>query len=86
MEQLKKILSVETLTIMQLIVFNYKQAIGGPLTLLARKAIESKIPMDSRVNVEYLLAMASLAKDEKATNRYYQLTGQPIPKEEAENK
>lgn len=81
-EQLKKILSVETLTIMQLIGFNYKQAIGEPLTLLTRKAIESKIPMDSKVNVEYLLAMANLAKDEKATNRYYQLTGQPIPKEE----
>lgn len=81
-EQLEKILSVETLTIMQLIGFNYKQAIGEPLTLLTRKAIESKIPMDSKTNANYVLAMANLAQDEKATKRYYQLTGQPIPKEE----
>lgn len=81
-EQLEKILSVETLTIMQLIGFNYKQAIGEPLTLLTRKAIEAKIPMDSKTNANYVLAMANLAQDEKATKRYYQLTGQPIPKEE----
>lgn len=67
---------------MQLIGFNYKQAIGEPLTLLTRKAIESKIPMDSKTNVDYVLAMANLALDEKATKRYYQLTGQSIPKEE----
>ena len=78
-EQLEKILSVETLTIMQLIGFNYKQAIGEPLTLLARKTIESKIPMDSKVNIEYVLAMASLAKDAESTKRYFQLTGQNIP-------
>ena len=80
-EQLKKILSVESLTIMQLIGFNYKQAIGEPLTVLLRKIIESKIPMDSNTNANYVLAMASLANDKDATNRYYQLTGQPIPEE-----
>ena len=54
-EQLKKILSVESLTIMQLIGFNYKQAIGEPLTVLLRKIIESKIPMDSNTNANYVL-------------------------------
>lgn len=81
-EQLEKILSVETLTIMQLIGFNYKQAIEETLTLLTRKAIEAKIPMDSKTNANYVLAIANLAQDEKATKRYYQLTGQPIPKDE----
>lgn len=76
MEQLKKVLSVETLTIMQLLGFNYKQAIGEPLTLLLRKTIENKIPMDPKINTEYILTMASLAKDEKSTNRFLQLTGQ----------
>lgn len=80
-EQMKKILSVESLTIMQLIGFNYKQAIGEPLTLLTRKAIESKIPMDSKTNANYVLAMAKLAEDENATKRYFQLTGQVIPSE-----
>lgn len=78
-EQLKKVLSVETLTIMQLIGFNYKQAIGEPLTLLLRKVIESKIPMDSKTNANYVLAMATLANDKEATKRYYQLTGQEMP-------
>lgn len=81
-EQFEKILSVETLTIMQLIGFNYKQAIGEPLTLFLRKAIESKIPMDSKTNANYVLAMATLAKDKEATKRYYELTGQVPPNDD----
>lgn len=81
-EQLKKILSVETLTIMQLVGFNYKQAIGEPLTLLLRKTIESKMPKDSKINTSYELAMAILAKDKDATKRYYKLTGQEVSNEE----
>jgi len=80
-EQIKKILSVETLTIMQLIGFNYKKAIGEPLTMLLRKVIESKIPMDAKINVEYALAMAKIASDKDSTQRFYQLTNQQIPEE-----
>ena len=57
-EQLQKILSIETLTILQLIGFNYKQAIDEPLTLLTKKAIESKIPMNSNTNVNFVLSKA----------------------------
>lgn len=78
---IKKILSVETLTIMQLIGFNYKQAIGEPLTLLLRKFIEAQTPMDPKTNANYALAMATLATDIEATKRYYQLTNQQIPEE-----
>ncbi len=81
LEQLKKILSVETLTIMQLIGFNYKQAIGEPLTLLLRKIIEAQIPIDAKTNANYTLAMATLAQDSEATKRFYQLTKQEIPNE-----
>ena len=81
LEQLKKLLSVETLTIMQLIGFNYKQAIGEPLTLLLRKTIEARIPMDSKANLNYALAMANVAKDKEATKRFYQLTNQEMPED-----
>ncbi len=74
-DKMKKILSVETLTIMQLIGFNYKQAIGEPLTSLVRRMIENKVPIDTQTNVDYALTMANLAKDKEATKRYCQLTG-----------
>lgn len=74
-EQLKSILSVETLTIMQLLGFNYKRAIGEPLTLLLQKIIESKIPVDSTLNNQWALAMTKLALDKEATKRYYNLIG-----------
>lgn len=69
---------------MQLIGFNYKQAIWEPLTLLLKKIIESKIPGDSKTNVNYALAMATLANNKEATKRYYQLTGLQEP-EKREN-
>ena len=39
---LKPLLSTEALTIMQLMGFNYKEAIGRPLTNLVKSAIEKK--------------------------------------------
>lgn len=78
MEQLKKILSIETLTIMQLIGFNYKKAIGEPLTLVLQKMIESKIPADSKANIDYALLMARIALDEKSTERYCKLTNKKL--------
>ena len=74
LEQLKKLLSVESLTIMQLIGFNYKKAIGEPLTMLLRKNIEQLIPSNHN-NYDFLLGIAELAKDEEATMRFCQLTG-----------
>ena len=38
--------------------------------------------MDSKTNANYVLVMANLTQDERATERYYQLADQPIPKEE----
>ena len=61
---------------MQLLGFNYKRAIGEPLTVLLQKIIESKIPTDSTMNSKWALALANIALDEAATKRYYKLTGQ----------
>jgi hypothetical protein len=60
---------------MQLLGFNYKRAIGEPLTLLVQKTIESKIPTDSKINSQWALAMTNIALDEEATKRYYKLIG-----------
>lgn len=79
-EQIKSLLSVETLTIMQLLGFNYKRAIGEPLTLLVQKTIESKIPTDSKLNSQWALAMTNIALDEEATKRYYKLIGKNMKK------
>ena len=60
---------------MQLLGFNYKKAIGEPLTLLLKKTIESKIPGDTMINSKWALAMANIALDKDATERYYKLIG-----------
>lgn len=74
-EQIKSVLSVETLTIMQLLGFNYKRAIGEPLTVLLQKNIEAKIPVDSAANQKLQLAIIELVKDPEASKRYEALTG-----------
>ena len=74
-EQIKSLLSVETLTIMQLLGFNYKKAIGEPFTNLLKRVIESKMPSDVETNTKFALKIADIATDENATNRYLQLTG-----------
>lgn len=42
-EQIKELISVDTLKTMQLLGFNYKSAIGAPLTLLLKNLIMSKV-------------------------------------------
>ncbi len=74
-EQIKSVLSVETLTIMQLLGFNYKRAIGEPLTILLQKNIEAKIPADPIANQKLQLALIELVKDPDASKRYEALTG-----------
>ena len=74
-EQIKSILSVETLSIMQLLGFNYKRAVGEPLTVLLQKTIESKLPADPAMNQKLQLAIIELARDPEASKRYEALTG-----------
>ena len=52
-DSLTPLLSTEMLTVLQLVGFNFKKAIGEPLTLLLQKAIMSKVPADPQSNLDY---------------------------------
>jgi hypothetical protein len=74
------LLSAEMLTVLQLVGFNFKKAIGEPLTLLLQKLIMSKIPADPQSNVEYSklalifnTELLKVAQDEGATDRWHRL-------------
>ncbi len=82
LDLLKSLLSVETLTILQLIGFSVKRAIGEPLTDLVRQLVLSKAPTDpdalvslQRVSAERDIALASLAGDQDAFARLQAITG-----------
>lgn len=79
LDMVKAVLSKETITVMQLIGFNFKQAIGEPLTSLIRRLIESKMPINDaelkRLNVINSNLSIEVAKDEAATNRLMKLLG-----------
>lgn len=77
---LTRLLSVEMLTVLQLVGFNYKRAIGEPLTLVLQKLISSLSRPDpqfeaenNRLNLETSLALANIALDDEATERLKQM-------------
>jgi hypothetical protein len=76
LDTLESLLSVEMLTVLQLVGFNFKQAIGEPLTLLLQKFILSKVPIEPQSNAEYAklsmafnLEVAKIAQDKDAAER-----------------
>ncbi len=73
--QVKALISVEGITIMQLLGFNYKQAIGIPLTNLVKRSIETKIPNDPNLNNNLMATLAKIALDKDASERYAKITG-----------
>lgn len=82
LELFKPILSKETFNILQLFGFNFKKALGEPLTDLANKAIKSNNPISNESNVEYNiltrkmeLELLEISKDEEAYDRYMKLSG-----------
>lgn len=74
-EAIKKILSVETLTILQLVGFNFKAAIGGPLTNLIEALILAQVPSKDVSEQAALLAakrevlLMEIVKDPEAAAR-----------------
>jgi hypothetical protein len=71
------LLSVETLTVLQLLGFNFKKAVGEPLTILLQKTITAKIPTDAQTNAAYTkLALKyntenlKVVQDEEASERF----------------
>ena len=68
LDALKSLVSVETVTIMQLVGFNFRRAIGEPLTTLVERLILKQVPstgvseelqvLNARREVAYLEALA----------------------------
>jgi hypothetical protein len=75
---LSPILSIETVTILQLIGFNFKRAIGEPLTMLVSRLITSRVQTDhemQRLAAEREIAYVEVARDEDAYNRLMRMLG-----------
>lgn len=75
-EMIKTLLSSETLNILQLLGFNFKQAIGNPLTVLVQNLILSQAPDNSEKAKELALLeqkkdleLYKVLQDENAFNR-----------------
>lgn len=78
-ELVQPILSVETVTVLQLIGFNFRKAIGEPLTTLVNQLISSKTPPNTTATLEIQrlqllreVAYLEVARDPEAHER---LTG-----------
>ena len=76
-EQIKELISVDTLKTMQLIGFNYKSAIGEPLTLMLKNFILSKVTEpDSLKAFEKIVTpeLVEILKDNTAYENFKQIT------------
>ena len=77
-EQIKELISVDTLKTMQLLGFNYKAAIGEPLTLMLKNFILSKVvEPDSILALQKIITpeMVEILKDETAYENFKKITG-----------
>nr|WP_103626109.1 hypothetical protein [Bacillus thuringiensis] len=84
LDMIKPLLSKETFNILQLLGFNFKQAIGEPLTMLIRGIISSKIPGSLEQTIEYRtqneikqIEYFKVLQDEKAFQRFQQSSQEP---------
>ena len=69
---------MDTLKTMQLLGFNYKAAIGEPLTLMLKNFILSKVAEQDSLNVLQKIVtpqMVEILKDETAYEKFKQITG-----------
>lgn len=76
---IKTVISKEMITVMQLIGFNFKKAVGEPLTVFLRRMIESKTPENNqelkRLNIVNSNLRIEISKDEDAYKRFMRLIG-----------
>jgi DNA polymerase III gamma/tau subunit len=84
-DALTPLLSVEMLTVFQLVGFNFKKAIGEPLTLLLQKFITSRVPADpqsaierSNLALKYNTEALKVAQDKDASERFERLRSNGI--------
>lgn len=79
LDAFKPFLSVETVNVLQLLGFNFRKAIGEPLTALCESMVLSRVNRSTELQLEQLKnqqALVSLALDEAAFHRFLALTGQ----------
>ena len=77
-EQFMELISVDTLKTMQLIGFNYKTAIGEPLTLMLKKFLLSKVKEPDSVSMfEKVLTpeLVEILKDDTAYENFREILG-----------
>lgn len=77
-EQIKELISVDTLKTMQLLGFNYKAAIGEPLTLMLKNFILSKVvEPDSATALQKVVTpeMVEILKDSTAYENFKKIAG-----------
>ncbi len=77
-EQIKELISVDTLKTMQLLGFNYKAAIGEPLTLMLKNFILSKVTEpDSLAAFQRIMTpeMVEILKNKTAYENFKQIAG-----------
>jgi len=81
MKLLEPVLSVETVTVLQLLGFNFRKAIGQPLTdLVGRAILSNAVPAGDTAELASLqlrreIAVLEIAKDPEAYERFGELTG-----------
>lgn len=78
LEAMKPFLSVETVNVLQLLGFNFRKAIGEPLTALCEGMILARVNRKADLHLEQLKnqqALVSLALDEEAYDRFLVLMG-----------
>jgi hypothetical protein len=72
---IQPLLSFETVTILQLIGFNFRKAIGEPLTELVGRLIMSKAQADPKLALEIQRAYLDVARDPEAHARLVGMLG-----------
>ena len=80
-EQIKELISVDTLNTMQLLGFNYKAAIGEPLTLMLKNFILSKVSEPDPFKVFNKIVtpeMVEILKNKTAYENFRQITGMGV--------
>lgn len=80
MAAIKPLLSIETVNVLQLLGFNFRKAVGEPLTTLVERAILSKAPGDTALEIQRLqlereVGYIAIAQDPAAHARLVAMYG-----------
>lgn len=72
---IQPLLSVETVTVLQLLGFNFRKAIGEPLTELVSRLILSRVQANPALSLEIQRLTLAIAQDPEAYKRLTSMVG-----------